>query len=477
MMNKKRMLLVMALSGALLPTEGLLAQSSSTQSPNRASSVGHIGDSASKIGDKSDDEISAAPDWRPASFRSNVVDAALPVDPLPRDSYIGDTHSSMIADDSPMQLTSFNGQIGSSGESCGGSCEVASCFSNPTAYWAELETLLWFSGERQTPPLVVQSDRGTLPVPGTVLAGGTQTIGDELQPGFRGGLGMWIDDCTGVGGRVFGLFGRDSSTTYTSDNTTGNQSLAVPFFNVSLGIPDAYLVGFDSGNLGINTGSITIGSKLDLIGGDAYLRTALMKSGGFRTDFVGGYLFTRLDDNLRIATQYTDNITNAVQNGTVISTTDTFSTENTFHGGNIGLIAESTQGPWHLSTAAKFGLGNMHQEVNVAGAYLEVPPGGGNVTDGRGLFAQRSNIGNQSRNVFAFIPQIDLKLGYQVRCNLRFDVGYSLLYFSNVALAGNQIDPSIDIANILQVPTTPGPRFVDDSLILHGVNLGLTYTY
>ncbi len=264
---------------------------------------------------------------------------------------------------------------------------------------------------------------------------------------------------------------------FTSDATTGNQSLAIPFFNTSLGQPDAYLVGFDAGNLGINTGTITIGSKLDLIGADAYLRTALMKSGGFRTDFVAGYLFTRLDDNLSIATRILDNTTNGIQNGTVISTTDTFSTSNTFHGENIGLLAESTHGPWFLSTGAKFGLGNMQQEANVAGAYVEVPPAGATVTDGRGLFAQRSNIGNQTRNVFAFIPQIDLKLGYQIRCNLRFDVGYSLLYFSNVALAGNQIDPNIDIANILQVPATPGPRFVDDSLILHGVNLGLTYTY
>jgi hypothetical protein len=51
------------------------------------------------------------------------------------------------------------------------------------------------------------------------------------------------------------------------------------------------------------------------------------------------------------------------------------------------------------------------------------------------------------------------------------------MYFSDVALAGNQIDTNIDIFNILGTPTAPQPQFVNDSLLLHGVTLGLTLTF
>jgi hypothetical protein len=72
---------------------------------------------------------------------------------------------------------------------------------------------------------------------------------------------------------------------------------------------------------------------------------------------------------------------------------------------------------------------------------------------------------------------LDFKLGYQLCRSARFDVGYGMMYFSDVALAGNQIDTNIDIFNILGTPTAPQPQFVNDSLLLHGVTLGLTLTF
>jgi hypothetical protein len=52
-----------------------------------------------------------------------------------------------------------------------------------------------------------------------------------------------------------------------------------------------------------------------------------------------------------------------------------------------------------------------------------------------------------------------------------------MMYFSDVALAGNQIDTNIDIFNILGTPAAPQPQFVNDSLLLHGVTLGMTLTF
>jgi hypothetical protein len=343
----------------------------------------------------------------------------------------------------------------------------------------ELESLLWFSGSRKTPPLVTtHPNTGGLPVlsdPLTqVLAGGNEEVGTGLLPGFRGGLGMWLDDCQslGLGGGVVLLFGRDQESTFTSDGTT---SLGLPFFNTSIGANDAYLVGLDASALGSNRGSISASSRLDFAAADAYLRTALIQNGQNRVDLFGGYLFARLDDSLGVSSTLVDGITNAIPNGTVFDITDTFSTENTFHGGQLGLMSEVSNGRWSLMTSTKFGLGNMQQRVSAAGTYVET--GAFVVTENRGLFVQSSNVGNRSRNVFTFIPQLDLKLGYRLSSNSKFNVGYSLVYFDDVAVAGNQIDPSIDIANIFAVPNAPQTRFVSDSLILHGITLGLSYDF
>jgi hypothetical protein len=93
------------------------------------------------------------------------------------------------------------------------------------------------------------------------------------------------------------------------------------------------------------------------------------------------------------------------------------------------------------------------------------------------LFVQNSNTGTWTRDTFAFIPQFDLKLGYHLTSNVRFDVGYSFLFFSDVATAGNQIDTNIDVANILGTPIAPQEKLIGDSMFLQGVNLGLNFRF
>ncbi len=474
-MKRKHLLLSMALAGACFQTGGLYAQYPDSRSYLRATSVARIGDGASSIGDSENSYRDTSADIRPTEFRSNSVDVSLPSDPLPPErqaSYLSD-HSA----EAPATPT----QSYSSGDCYEPSL---SCYASGGAGsgWVDGGALLWWAGGRNAPPLVTRHpNAGGFPVlgaPTQVLAGGEQPIGDQMMPGYYVGFGKWLDcdQCIGVGGRAFGLFGGTQTRTFTFD---GVQSLGVPFFNTSLGIPDAYLVGFNAGVLGSNTGSISVASDLDLFGAEAYLRKGVVKSGNTRIDAVGGYLFAKLDDSLILRTNYTDGITNAVANGTNFVTVDQFSGSNTFHGGQIGVLAETACGKWSFSSGTKFGLGNMHQVSRVSGLFTETPPTnvGTPVSERRGLLAQRSNSITQTRDAFAFIPQIDLKMGYQVRCNLRFDVGYSFMYFSNVVLGGNQIDSNIDIANILQIPTAPGPKFETDSLILHGLSLGGTYTF
>ena len=60
-----------------------------------------------------------------------------------------------------------------------------------------------------------------------------------------------------------------------------------------------------------------------------------------------------------------------------------------------------------------------------------------------GLLAQGVNLGQHSRDQFAVAPEFAVNCEYQVSQCLVVNLGYSFLYWSRVALPGNQIDPEL----------------------------------
>ncbi|MGG7379585.1 BBP7 family outer membrane beta-barrel protein, partial [Escherichia coli] len=67
-------------------------------------------------------------------------------------------------------------------------------------------------------------------------------------------------------------------------------------------------------------------------------------------------------------------------------------------------------------------------------------PGGQTSAVVGGLLALPSNIGNFQRNRFGVVPQVGLKVGYNLTDNLRVYVGYDFLWWCNVVRPGDQID-------------------------------------
>ena len=68
----------------------------------------------------------------------------------------------------------------------------------------------------------------------------------------------------------------------------------------------------------------------------------------------------------------------------------------------------------------------------------------GATADDGGLLALLDQIGHYHKNAFAFIPELDVNAGFQLTKRLRLYVGYTLLWVSTVARAGEQIDPTIN---------------------------------
>ncbi len=74
-----------------------------------------------------------------------------------------------------------------------------------------------------------------------------------------------------------------------------------------------------------------------------------------------------------------------------------------------------------------------------------------------GVFAQPSNMGAHDADHFAFVPEGDLSLGYAFASWGRVMIGYDILYISDVARPGSQIDPGVNIyrSGVVQAASPP----------------------
>jgi hypothetical protein len=197
---------------------------------------------------------------------------------------------------------------------------------------------------------------------------------------------------------------------------------------------------------------------------------------------LGGYRFFRVAEGLSIVASSTPGIDPfpiPFPQGRV-EAVDSFTTRNTFNGGEIGLGLEVGRSVWSLGAETRLAMGNMHQTLAIdgrtsaiAGGYVASFPGG--------LLAQPTNIGSYARDRFSIIPQVDVKLGYQVLPAMRVTVGYNFTYVTNVLRPGGQIDTSVNTTQIaglpLVGPAQPAATLDDTSIWLQGITAGLDFRF
>ena len=172
--------------------------------------------------------------------------------------------------------------------------------------------------------------------------------------------------------------------------------------------------------------------------------------------------------------------------GTRLGFEDVFAVKNTYNGGELGLLGEYDAGPITFSALGKLGLGNMHQVLTIAGSNTVAYPGVTNPpTLSGGLLAMPSNIGTYTSDKFCLVPEADLKMIYHLTRRLDFSLGYSLIYWNNVALAGDQIDTSMNgtptvnasqlLGGTLAGPANPAMNGIRDTgFWVQGITFGLT---
>ena len=101
-----------------------------------------------------------------------------------------------------------------------------------------------------------------------------------------------------------------------------------------------------------------------------------------------------------------------------------------------------------------------------------------------GLYALPTNIGNYHRDELAFVPEVDLEVGFQLTPRVKFRAGYSFLWVSAVARAGDQVDPAINETQFrirspgpFMGPARPAFEFRGSAFWAQGLNFGFEIRY
>jgi hypothetical protein len=363
------------------------------------------------------------------------------------------------------------------------------CFSG---VYFRAEYMLWGTSGANLPPLVTTSPQGTAQANAGVLGLDTTTIlfggddvGDDVRSGARLYIGWWFDPCRRLGVEWEG-FALDDERSAFEETSSGNPILARPFFDVVQGIQNVNLVAFPNVIRGTLAASHETGfhgagvrAMYNLAcgeGGGKSWFTGCPVHTGFRYDALLGYRYVQLDDRVVIVD---NSVSLDPQNPGSFIVNDSFDTENRFHGVDFGSSISFCKGCFSVELLSKIALGNNHAITTIDGSTV-ITQGAVAQNFQGGLLAQRTNIGTFEDDQFAVVPELGITLGYQINPCWRATVGYTFIYWSQVARAGDQIDLRVN-PNIIPpegpppVTTNLFPQFnwVYDDYWAQGFNFGI----
>ena len=365
------------------------------------------------------------------------------------------------------------------------------------SFWVSLGYAAgWLTKPRLNYPLITESTQpgvtqaGAVGSPGTVVAFGDANYKYGTYHGIDLQLGVNITDqlSVEVSSQIFPT--QHTSWTTASDGS-GNPLIARPVFDEASQTPSRFLTSFP----GSFAGASAVTSNSELWGLELAGRYKIEITPYLTGDFLLGYRRMELVEGLEIFDSITPLVPalsflgTAVTPGTGVSLRDydRFTTNNTFNGVDFGGRIRWQSGFDWLATTAywKEALGATTETVNISGATSLITPAGTTTVPG-GVLAQQSNGGNYTRSVFGSVTEGGVGVIITPCRYVRFEVGYSAMYWNSVVRPGNQINSSVLSS---QVPTTvppytgnvPGAQpsfmFRQQSVTLQNLNVGLTFYY
>ena len=137
-----------------------------------------------------------------------------------------------------------------------------------------------------------------------------------------------------------------------------------------------------------------------------------------------------------------------------------------------------------LDVRASLAVGVTSERVTVEGGTQTFNPLGVPRTAPAGFLALPSNTGQFDRDRFTAVPELGLRVTYQVKPGVQLFAGYDVLYWSRVARAGDQVDIGQDPR---QNPSSfnfatgrydrPAVLLRDTDFWAHGLSFGVRVEY
>ena len=291
--------------------------------------------------------------------------------------------------------------------------------------------------------------------PNTQVLFGGHNLDYGSFSGVRFDVGFWLPQCPVIGfdAGFFALQTRTINFAANSDDN-GNPVLGRPFINAQTGQESVYIDSLP----GTAVGGVTVASSTQLYSWEFNAVANMLHSSCFSWNLLGGFRVLSLTETVAMQDVFFPLNSGAgfnflgapVDPSSTVGDFDRFHTRNNFYGGQIGSRVDWRWRFFDFSVTGKVALGVTQQSINIDGYSLLVTPGSPTVTAPGGIFAQPTNMGRTSRDVFTVVPELGFNCGYQITPWLCAQVGYTAIYWSNVVRPGNQIDRTI---NPTQVPT------------------------
>lgn len=399
--------------------------------------------------------------------------------------------------------------IGAEGLTCtDGSCQLSctdGCTScciwdcvpyAPHCFWISAEYLLWWTKNARTPPLVTTGSLavsqppflGAIGRPDTVvLFGGS--IDTDVHSGGRFGAGVWFDECQtcGIDGSFFFL-GQGSKSFYAQSDAFGNPVLMRPFVLTGAVNPQTSEAVNDTQVAeqvaipGLFAGRISARLTDQLLGTDLNLRKNICQDCCCRVDLLAGVRYLRFRESLSITEDF---VTlpgfREEQAGNRFIVNDSFKTTNQFFGGQVGVVGEWHWRRWVFDARGKIALGCTQQVIENQGSSQLITAQGAVTNFPGGLYALGANQGRFTRDMFSVVPELGINVGYQITDHITAYVGYTFLYWTNIARPGDQIDTYVNLSQFqggtLQGPNRPWPPMKSTDFWAQGINFGLAFRY
>ena len=283
---------------------------------------------------------------------------------------------------------------------------------------------------------------GSVPGPLLPVAG---VAPDQFQGGFGLSLGRWFGESNrnGIDASMFTLANTTRGVTGTApgmlvlfpDGTAqGNPQVAV--------LPPGTPV----------TGLFPATLSTWFIGADVNFRHNLYCSPNARLDFVGGYRFAYLRDELYLGDEPDPDHDNHRANRAAVA--------NQFHAKQFGLAGEYRAGNWFVAGTAKAAFGVVISQITATGLFT-----GAEGATPAGAFDRLAALTSATHTRFGVLPTANVAVGRQLGKHSRAFVGYSFQYLSGVTRLGDVLNP------------TSGPTANHTDFWVQAVNFGLDFRY